>query len=79
MKVWELAMALDDADGDDEVVIVGEFGQLHLTREARWCPPVESWQAPEPEADYEGRLFIWCRKVRKYPVMTEAEKEGVGL
>jgi len=77
MRVEELRDALEDCAADDEVVVVGKYGQLWTTRDTAHCGPVLSVDE-EDYADVRGRLFVYVGGVRKYPVMTDEEIRGTG-
>lgn len=80
MNVEELLSVVADCAYSDEVVVVGEYGQLHNTGRAAHCTPVLAMDV-EDCVDVRGRLFLFCSRIRKYPVMTDdelANTEGYG-
>ncbi len=80
MTVGELLSVIVECADSDEVVVVGEYGQLHETDRAAYCSPVLSYDTDDA-VDVRGRLFVYCKRIRKYPVMTDEEiasTEGYG-
>ena len=72
MNVEQLLGVVADCAWDDEVVVVGEYGQVHNTGKAAHCEPVLALDN-EDCVDVRGRLFLFCSRIRRYPVMTDDE------